>query len=475
MASFIGRVEGGRLSLRASTSTSSQRYMFIPDDASVSVSTISNNREWFSTSYGGYNGYVVAQYVAVENDGGTARVTKSSGSMSILKAPSGSFLYSATNNTVVRLLDTTSVSGWYRVSSAQGTGWAQAQDLTILTYPDGESGGSNTSPYCYGVTKGTDYVLAYQKDSNGYYEYFHIPVGEQLPLWKATDDNTEFLTTYNGQEYYIFTDSVDIVETNTNTLSEGTSGIGVVKYKNLLCELGYYPYRLTDVFTGSMTIAVKLFQAKNNLSVDGMIGPATRAKFYNNPMRWSDNTVTTWLNAAQKGYYPPKQWFMDDDLWSSYPWPCQANQGATVGNSGNSITAMAMVMTTFFNRAVTPVELAEYTIDNFYRDQTGTTGVQENFFTDITAYDNDAIAYEDSTTNLANLKNYINNGKLVIARVTKPEYTAGASHVVIYRIDDYVHVLSPNSGKNPSQSFSYSEWDGANWFKAAYVYTRVNG
>ncbi len=80
------------------------------------------------------------------------------------------------------------------------------------------------------------------------------------------------------------------------------------------------------------------------------------------------------------------------------------------------------------------------------------------------------------------MKQQIDNGRLVIAYVTadaNQTYTAGATQLVVYRIDDnYVYVLSPNSNKNPSVPLSVATWKAAEnggWFKRAYLYWRGNG
>ena len=139
MATFYGKVVGGGLNLRTSTSTNVSSPIQIPQNTELYVSTIEGNQAWFSTSYGGYSGYVVAQYIAITNDGGTTQVTTASGSLNIRKtaSTSASVLYTAAQNSIIRLLDYTSVSNWHRVSSANGTGWAQSQFLTNLTLPDG--------------------------------------------------------------------------------------------------------------------------------------------------------------------------------------------------------------------------------------------------------------------------------------------------------------------------------------------------
>jgi len=139
--SFNANVIGGALNLRQSCSTGSTRVTQIPNGSAVTVTLVNGEPEWFAVSYNNYNGFALARYIAVTNDGGTATVTTASGSLNIRKTPSSSasVLYQAPQNSELRLLDSTSVNGWYRVSGLSGTGWAMSQFLTITSYPEGES------------------------------------------------------------------------------------------------------------------------------------------------------------------------------------------------------------------------------------------------------------------------------------------------------------------------------------------------
>lgn len=142
MATFNGTVTGGALNLRESASTSATRLVQIPNGTSISVSTISGNQDWFRTSYSGNSGYVLAQYVAITADGGTCTVSTSSGSLNIRQTAStnADVVFTAAKGITLRLLDTTSVSGWYRVSNSSGTSWGSSTYLTIITNPSTSGG-----------------------------------------------------------------------------------------------------------------------------------------------------------------------------------------------------------------------------------------------------------------------------------------------------------------------------------------------
>ncbi len=147
MATYNGNVVGGSLALRSSTNSGS-RLATIPDGTALTVSTVSGNAEWFFTTYSGQTGYVMAEFIGITNGGGSCKVSTTSGSLNVRKSPSGDVIFSAAKDSILRLLDYTSTSGWYRVSNSNGTGWASSGYLTILTYPSGSgSSGSSTYPY----------------------------------------------------------------------------------------------------------------------------------------------------------------------------------------------------------------------------------------------------------------------------------------------------------------------------------------
>lgn len=472
--SFNAKVINGALNMRKSCSTSATRVVQIPNGSTITVEPTSNSDAWFAASYGSYTGYVMAKYVQVTSGLGectvatahTARQTPST---------SGSSAFSATAGMELVIVDNTSYTNWYRVSGTEGTGWSQVSNLNISTTTD--------TPDAYGVTRTDKYGIAchlFKTADMGVYgedTYFAIPDGVTLPLWIVDANNYNFRTEYNGYIGYVTLRSIAIVDSATTSLSEGSNSLAVTKYKDILHDLGYYPDQFTSYFDGVMEVAVKIFQSKNGLDDDGIIGTNTRAALNSgSAVAWSDSAVTAWRNGV-KGTLPPKQWFMGEDYWKNFPWPSETYGTETVGDSGNSVTAMAMVLTTFANRAVTPAEMAQYALDHAYRDPSGNTGVIDEFFTEIDDYGD--IMYEHYTTDLVEIQEHLATGGLAIAYVTKDDnqtYTGGATQLVIYKIDSTgVYVLSPNANKNPSLPLSYDEWDGASWFKKAYLFTEVHG
>ena len=75
-------------------------------------------------------------------------------------------------------------------------------------------------------------------------------------------------------------DPIPEVDTNDKprTLKKGDSGEDVKAVQIRLTILGYYSKKLEGKFGDSTRAAVRTFQARNALTVDGKVGPRTLAK-----------------------------------------------------------------------------------------------------------------------------------------------------------------------------------------------------
>ncbi len=417
MASFNGNVVGGSLNLRSTASSGGTRLTSIPDGASLVVSTVSGNTEWFSTSYGGYSGFVMARYVGIASDGGTCTVTTASGSLNVRVTPTSgaSVVYTAAQYSTLRLLDYTSQTGWYRVSSASGTGWSQSQFLTITSYPGGSSGGEDPIPAPYTLL--------------------------------------------------------------TATMQMGSTGSQVEALQDRLNQLRYYCGPADGTFGKDTEWAVEYFQSKHGLTVDGIVGANTRTKLNasgsNSGTQWGvPQDIRNWTTG-----YTPQQWFMNGSaqIWRNEPF--DANQTSTVetiGDSGNAPTSFAMIASTFRGTAITPPIVCKFVMDEGYRDHSGNTGVTSGFFSNAAAeYD---LSYQSTVSTISQIQNQLSYGRLALIRVVGDAahgYCSanGATYLVIYKIaNNVVYVLNPNYNTQSQGNLSTSAWTNGNWMREAHIY-----
>lgn len=423
MSTFNGQVIEGGLNLRTSTSTSASSPIQIPNGTNLTVSTVAGKNDWFATSYGGYSGYVVARYIAITNDGGTCTVTTASGSLNIRKTPSSSasIIYTAAQYSTLRLLDYTSVSSWYRVSSAKGTGWAQSKFLTINTYP-GTGGG----------------------DVGGDSDTIPAPAVQITATLQLNGSN--------------------------NTTAQVTA------LQNRLNQLCYYCGVSDGDFDTDTDWAVRYFQEHNGLSVDGIVGTNTRAKLNASGANCGtlfgvDGGIRGWEIGTK-----PQQWYMNGgQIWSNTAFDA-ANTSTveTIGDSGNAPTSFAMIASTFRGTAITPPIVCNYVITAGLRDNSGNTGVKDGFFTQAaTKY---SLSYYGTVNSISAIQTQLNNGRLVLVRVVGSDahnYCSknGATYLVIWKIENgLVYVMNPNYITREQPALTTTAWSNGGWMREGHVY-----
>lgn len=402
MATFNGNVYGGSLNLRATPSTGGTALASIPNGTALAITTFGGNKEWFATTYNGQFGYVMARYISVSADGMIGQVTTASGSLNIRIAPASgaTILYTAPQYSTLRVLDASSVAGWYRVCGSGGTGWAQLGFITIQGSP-------------------------------------------AIPAPSVT---------------------------LTATMQLGSTGAQVTALQNRLNQLRYYCGTADGTFGELTKGAVRYFQDRNALTVDGVVGSASRAVLNSTSIVWGvPHSTYTW--GAQQN---PQQWFMNgsDQIWRNDPWDAPNTAPVeTIGDSGNTPTAMGMILSTCKASAITPIIVCRYALDRGYRDPNGNDGVTSAFYTNVGG--DFGITYDGTTTSLATVKTYCQNGGLALAHVTSASpYTAGGSDIVIYKIDDSnrVFTCNPNYNTDDGRIYTTSQWSG--WFTTIRLYKK---
>lgn len=419
MEAFNGYVIGGALNMRATTSTSSDRLTQIPNGTNVTVSLVAGAPEWLSTSYGGYSGFVLAQYIAVTNSGGECTVTTESGGLNVREAPQtdATRIYVAARNSSLRLLDYTSYSGWYCVSSSEGTGWAQSQFLTVNSYPN--PGGGSSGP----------------------------DIEDAIPAPTTPV---------------------------TGSLMYGNSGPLVRVLKARLTELCYYCGTVDEEFDSDTEWAVKYFQSVNGLTVDCITGNATNAKLN----AYGVNCGTKWgvsYNVRHELFTPEQYYMNGGTIWANTPFDAKnTTQVETIGDSGNCPTSFAMIASGLRQTAITPPIVCNFVINKGYRDDSGNTGVTDGFFAAAAAYF--GFVYHMRTDSMAVVKDQLERSNLALVRIvgnSAHHYCSltGATYLVVYKIENgLVYVMNPNYNTRDQQPLSYNTWNTASWVREAHIY-----
>ena len=482
MATFNGNVTGGGLNLRTSPSTGASCPIQIPNGTSISVSTISGNQEWFSTSYGGYSGYVMAQYVAITADGGTCTVTTTSDSLNIRKTAStgATIIFTAAKGSTLRLLDNTSVTGWFRVSNASGTGWGSSTYLTVISNPGGgTTGGDYTIPATVDTEKnGVGGTLNMRSsESSNSSVVTTIPDGATIYVksmsgeWLAAKYNN--YTGYVMAKFVVGTDAYNGSTTgggsSGSTLQKGSTGSEVVTLQNRLTALRYYCGTADGTFGQKTYLAVKYFQERNSLSVDGVVGTNTWNKLNaSNAVQGVDSSIINW-SATDR----PVAYYQNSSFWANYPYDADGTSTIeTVGTSACGPTSMAMVVSTLLKKAVTPPILSDWALDNNYRDHAGRNGTYFGFFQACAqafglTYGGALSAKSTATFNT--IANWCNSGGLAIINAySASPYTDSGHYIVCYKVENnVVYIQESNYNHRNYSNHTVSEWintSNGEWF-----------
>ena len=228
------------VNLRKTASTSAKKLTTVPKGATITVIQISGS--WANVTYGSYTGWVMKQYIQV------ATIVKATA------APTaGATMNPAESADSYQLLQ----------SGAEGDQVMALQEALIeLNFLRGTADG------IYGNAT-AQAVMALQR-ANGY------------PVTGYADANLQALI-FNGKPY-----NASGTKTEIKTLPaiegvivrSGDKGLIVRTIQSALKEKGYYSGAITGTYDSATITAVKSFQKKNGLDVDGVCGANTQALLF---------------------------------------------------------------------------------------------------------------------------------------------------------------------------------------------------
>ena len=198
---------------------------------------------------------------------------------------------------------------------------------------------------------------------------------------------------------------------------------------------------------------VSAFQAASGLAADGICGPKTWAMLITGGAAQSNSSSSpTQQQTVVNGKVLNKcvhylQW---DSRWKNVKYSTHTS-AQTIGNSGCGPTSMAMIMATFIDPSITPVEICKISVDHGYRTyDDGTSWGLFKFIYDHYSEFSQYIATDSVNT----LKNGLAQGALAVCSMNSNDngfWTKGGHFIVAigYDSDGYIYANDPNSNTVP--------------------------
>ena len=161
---------------------------------------------------------------------------------------------------------------------------------------------------------------------------------------------------------------------------------------------------------------VAAFQSANNLSVDGICGQKTWAKLIGSttsatPGKAPSSTVSTGQSVdGGKVINNCVHYLQWDSQWKNVKYSTHTSE-QTIGNSGCGPSSMAMIMATFIDPKITPVEMCALAVKAGYR--TPNNGTDWGFYPYVYKH-YDGFAQYLPTTSIPTLKAALGQGALAV-------------------------------------------------------------
>lgn len=198
--------------------------------------------------------------------------------------------------------------------------------------------------------------------------------------------------------------------------------------------------------------AVVAFQTAAGLTADGICGPKT----------WNAIVTGAAVTPSSDGSSSGGQvidgdkvlnncvkYLQWDSKWKKIKYSTHTS-AQTIGNSGCGTTSMAMIMATWIDPTITPVEMSKMAVDNGYR--TYNSGTAWGFFKFIFKKYNGFEKYVE-TTSVNTLRAALREGALAICSMNSNDghFWTTAGHYIVARGTDntYIYANDPNKSETP--------------------------
>ena len=191
--------------------------------------------------------------------------------------------------------------------------------------------------------------------------------------------------------------------------------------------------------------AVAAYQSANGLSADGICGKRT----------WGLLIIGTAASPSgdpigKKVLNNCVKYLQWDSKWKKVVYTSCGNKNQTIGNSGCGPTSMAMIVATFIDPKVTPVQMCELAVKNGYR--TKNSGTSWGFYPFIFKH-YDGFEKYISTSSINVLIAALAEGALAVCSMNSNDnnfWTKGGHFIVARGFDDqYIYANDPNKSETP--------------------------
>ena len=255
------------------------------------------------------------------------------------------------------------------------------------------------------------------------------------------------------------------------SLREGDRNDYVKTMQQYLINLKYDPGEADGIFGRQTTWAVKWFQFRNGLTVDGICGVNTRDKMISSSaVKGVPDGYNTWSYGMTPLFY-----HMNDSKWSSYPYDAENTSSTeTVGATGCGPTTMASIVTNMLGKAVLPPVLCDWSNSHGYRDPEGEDGTYTSFFSNCaekyglrTALITISGSNPLTTGHFDLVQDVLEANSLVACSVNgNSPYTNGGHYIMIWKIENgKVYVKDPVKNNNNLPAYPVSDWVDGEWVK----------
>lgn len=186
--------------------------------------------------------------------------------------------------------------------------------------------------------------------------------------------------------------------------------------------------------------AVAAFQSACGLSADGICGPKTWAALI------LGKTVTPLSDKVLNECVKYLQW---DKKWKGVKYSTHTSE-QTIGNSGCGTTSMAMILATWKDSKITPVETSKWAVENGYR--TYNNGTDWDFYKWVFKKF-DCFEKYIETSSIATLEAALREGALAVCSMNSNDnkfWTSKGHFIVARGVDNtYFYANDPNKDTTP--------------------------